>query len=47
VTYRKDVESGFFDIRAYNRPEDIEPEAPSVAEIEWNPFSEEEKHAAQ
>lgn len=47
VTYRKDVESGFFDIRAYNRPEDMEPEAPSVAEIEWNPFSEAEQHAAQ
>jgi DNA repair protein RadD len=47
VTYRKDVESGFFDIRAYNRPEDIEPEAPSVAEIEWDPFSEGEQHAAQ
>jgi DNA repair protein RadD len=47
VTYRKDVESGFFEIRAYNRPEDIEPEAPSVAEIEWDPFSEEEQHAAQ
>jgi hypothetical protein len=47
VTYRKDVESGFFDIRAYNRPEDIEPEAPSVAEIEWDPFSEAEQHAAQ
>jgi hypothetical protein len=47
VTYRKDVESGFFGIRAYNLPEDIEPEAPSIAEIEWDPFSEEEKHAAQ
>jgi DNA repair protein RadD len=30
VTYRKDAESGFFEIRAYNRPEDVEPEAPSI-----------------
>jgi DNA repair protein RadD len=47
VTYRKDVESGFFDVCAYNRPEDLEPEMPSVAEIEWDPFSEAEQHAAQ
>jgi DNA repair protein RadD len=30
ITYRKDADSGFFEIRAYNRPEDIEPEAPSI-----------------
>jgi hypothetical protein len=26
VTYRKDAESGFFDIRSYNRAEDMDPE---------------------
>jgi DNA repair protein RadD len=47
VTYRKDTGSGFFEVRAYNKPEDLEPEMPSVTEIEWNPFSEDQNHAAQ
>lgn len=27
ITYRKDAESGFFEILAYNQPEDVEPQA--------------------
>jgi DNA repair protein RadD len=47
VTYAKNAETGFFDIKAYNRPADEEPGAPSIAEIEWDPFGEAEQHAAE
>ena len=45
VTYVKNAETGFFDIKAYNRLAD---EMPDVdPEPEWNPFDEAEKHAAE
>jgi len=45
VTYAKNAETGFFDIKAYNRPADKEPDA--KPEPEWNPFDEVEQHAAE
>jgi DNA repair protein RadD len=45
VTYVKNAETGFFDIKAYNRLAD---EMPDVdPEPEWNPFEEAEQHAAE
>lgn len=45
VTYAKNAETGFFDIKSYNRPADEEPDA--KPEPEWNPFDEVEQHAAE
>jgi hypothetical protein len=45
VTYAKNTGTGFFDIKAYNRPADEMPEA--KPEPEWNPFEEVDQHAAQ
>ena len=45
VTYAKNAETGFFDIKAYNRPADEEPDA--KPEPEWNPFDEVKQHAAE
>jgi DNA repair protein RadD len=45
VTYAKNAETGFFDIKAYNRPADEAPE--DKPEPEWNPFDEVDKHAAE
>ena len=45
VTYAKSAETGFFEIKAYNKPADEEPNA--KPEPEWNPFEEVDQHAAQ
>jgi DNA repair protein RadD len=45
VTYAKNAETGFFDIKSYNRPADEAPDA--KPEPEWNPFDEVDQHAAQ
>jgi DNA repair protein RadD len=45
VTYAKNAETGFFEIKSYNWPAD---EMPNVdPEPEWNPFEEAEQHAAE
>lgn len=45
VTYQKNAETGFFDIKAYNRPADEAPDA--KPEPEWDPFEEVDQHAAE
>jgi hypothetical protein len=47
VTYAKNAETGFFDIKAYNRPADEAPNAKPEPEPEWDPFDEVDQHAAE